>query len=82
MAKYEYEYIINPINNPEGYRLLTIIVNNNPVILFLSLDSPEHSILIPIFDSNVTSLEKYVDYLGDNPNRAFNLQEILNIINN
>lgn len=81
MAKYEYEYIINPINNPEGYRLLTIIVNNSPVILFLSLDSPQHSILIPIFDSNVTSLEKYVDYLGDNPNRAFNLQEILNIIN-
>ena len=82
MAKYEYEYIINPINNPEGYRLLTIIVDLSPVILFLSLDSPEHSILIPIFDSNVTSLEKYVDYLGDDPNRPFNLQEILLIINN
>ena len=81
MAKYEYEYIINPKGNPEGYRLLTIIVNNSPVILFLSLDSPQHSILIPIFDSNVISLEKYVDYLGDDPNRPFNLQEILNIIN-
>jgi hypothetical protein len=82
MAKYEYEYIINPINNPEGYGLLTIIVDNSPVILFLSLDSLDHAPLIPILDSDITSLEKYVDYLGDDPNRPFNLQEILLIINN
>lgn len=80
MTRYEYEYIINPIGNPEGYRLLTIMVDNSPVILFLSLDSPDHAPLIPILDSDITSLEKYVDYLGDNPNRPFNLQEILTII--
>jgi hypothetical protein len=80
MARYEYEYIINPKGNPEGYRLLTIIVNNSPVILFLSLDSPDHAPLIPFLDSDITCLEKYVDYLGDDPNRPFNLQEILTII--
>lgn len=80
MTKYEYVYIINPINNPDGYRLLTIIVDFNPVILFLSLDSPEHSTLIPILDSNIISLEKYVDYLGDDPNRPYNLQKILSTI--
>lgn len=80
MTKYEYEYIINPIGNPQGYRLLTIIVDLSPVILFLSLDSPDHAPLIPILDSDITSLEKYVDYLGDDPNRPYNLQEILSTI--
>jgi tetrahydromethanopterin S-methyltransferase subunit H len=48
--------------------------------MYLDSDLSNHTQMVQIFDSSVTALEKYVDYLGDNPNRPFNLQEILTII--
>jgi hypothetical protein len=42
----------------------------------------DHIELINLFETNKTALEKYVDYLGNNPNIPFNLSEILLIINN
>ena len=42
----------------------------------------DHQTLINIFDYNIVKLEKYVDYLGDDPSRIFDLNEILNIVNN
>ena len=42
----------------------------------------DHQTLINIFDYDIVKLEKYVDYLGDNPSVAFNLNEIMNLFGN
>lgn len=81
MVKYGYQYIINPKNNPEGYRLLTIIVDSNTVAMFLSIDEPDHKPLIELIESDITYLENYVNILGDNPNAPFVLDELLLNIN-
>lgn len=73
MNRYPYIY--------QNYELQIIISENN--VLFMKLDSSDmiHSILISLL-SNKDNLELYVNYLGDNPNRAFDIDEIKNILIN
>lgn len=79
-TKYNYKYDKDTDGYPDTYRSITIDLPNTNVIMYLDSDLPNHTQMVQIFDSSVTALEKYVDYLGDNPNRPFNLQEILTII--
>ena len=80
MAKYEYEYTINPPGNPEGYRLLKIKKGESFIFNFLDIEDPDHAILILTLEEDPIYLERYVDYLGDDKDRPFNLQEILTTI--
>lgn len=79
-TKYSYIYDKDTEGYPNTYRAITIYLPNTNVSMYLDSDIPDHTKMVQTFDSSITSLEKYVDYLGDNPNRPFNLQEILTII--
>lgn len=74
MAKYTYEYTQNSELNME----LKIYVPTTIVYMVLSPEIPDHALMIAMF-TNQDKLEKYVDYLGDDPNRPFNMQEIINL---
>jgi uncharacterized protein YfbU (UPF0304 family) len=92
MTKYNYTYIKESYGNPDYTRLLTIIKEGTTIQMLLSeydmddnlqlIPKKDHQTLINIFDYNIVKLEKYVDYLGDDPSRIFDLNEILNIVNN
>lgn len=74
MLKYNYEY-----NSEEnGFRSL-LIYNPNIVIIFLDPSDPDHNKMIISFDNSIECLEEYVNYLGDNPDRPFNIDEINNL---
>jgi hypothetical protein len=79
-AKYSYIYDKDTEGYPSTYRAITIYLPKTDVSMYLDSDLPNHTQMVQTFDSSVTSLEKYVDYLGDDPNRPFNLPEILTII--
>ena len=72
MSKYQYVY-----KNEE----LQIIKESNVIFMKLDQNDPVHSELILLL-KNSKNLEVYVDYLGDNPNRAFNINEIKSILIN
>jgi uncharacterized protein YfbU (UPF0304 family) len=92
MTKYNYTYIKESYGNPDYTRLLTIIKEGTTIQMLLSeyeindngelIPKKDHQTLINIFDYNIVKLEKYVDYLGDDSSRIFDLNEILNIVNN
>jgi hypothetical protein len=92
MTKYNYTYIKESYGNPDYTRLLTIFKEGTTIQMLLSeydmddnlqlIPKKDHQTLINIFDYNIVKLEKYVDYLGDDPSRIFDLNEILNIVNN
>jgi hypothetical protein len=92
MTKYNYTYIKESYGNPDYTRLLTIFKEGTNIQMLLSeydmddnlqlIPKKDHQTLINIFDYNIVKLEKYVDYLGDDPSRIFDLNEILNIVNN
>jgi hypothetical protein len=91
MTKYNYTYIKESYGNPDYTRLLTIYGKTTIQMLLSEYDmddnlqlipKKDHQTLINIFDYNIVKLEKYVDYLGDDPSRIFDLNEILNIVNN
>lgn len=79
-TKYNYKYDKDTNGYPDTYRSITIDLPNTNVIMYLDSDLPNHTEMVKIFDSNVTALEKYIDYLGNNPDIPFNLSEILSII--
>ena len=79
-AKYSYIYDTDTEGYPSTYRAITIYSLKTDVIIYLDSDLPNNTQMVQTFDSSVTSLEKYVDYLGDDPDRPFNLPEILLII--
>lgn len=74
MAKYEYTYESGGV----GIMILNIILPYTSVFMAMDETNPDHATMIQLFQ-NQTKLEKYVDYLGDDPNRPFNLQEIINL---
>jgi hypothetical protein len=92
MTKYNYTYIKESYGNPDYTRLLTIIKEGTTIQMLLSeyeindngelIPKDDHQTLINIFDYDIVKLEKYVDYLGDNPSVAFNLNEIMNLFGN
>ena len=92
MTKYNYTYIKGSFGNPDYTRLLTIIKEGTTIQMLLSeyeindngelIPKDDHQTLINIFDYDIVKLEKYVDYLGDNPSVAFNLNEIMNLFGN
>jgi hypothetical protein len=89
MTKYNYTYIKESFGNPDYTRLLSIIKPETTIQMLLSeydmddnlqlIPKKDHQTLINIFDYDIVKLEKYVDYLGDNPNVSFNLDEIINL---
>ena len=92
MTKYNYTYIKESYGNPDYTRLLTIVKEGTTIQMLLSeyeindngelIPKDDHQTLINIFDYDIVKLEKYVDYLGDNPSVAFNLNEIMNLFGN
>jgi hypothetical protein len=92
MTKYNYTYIKESFGNPDYTRLLSIIKPETTIQMLLSeydmddnlqlIPKKDHQTLINIFDYDIVKLEKYVDYLGDDSSRIFDLNEILNIVNN
>lgn len=91
MTKYNYTYIKESYGNPDYTRLLTIYGKTTIQMLLSEYEindngeltpKDDHQTLINIFDYNIVKLEKYVDYLGDDSSRIFDLNEILNIVNN
>ena len=90
MTKYNYTYIKESYGNPDYTRLLTIFKEGITIQMLLSeyeidydgklIPKDEHFTLINIFDYDIIKLEKYVDYLGDDPNRIFDLNEILDML--
>lgn len=72
MTKYQYIY-----QNEE----LQIIKGSNVIFIKLDINDSVHSQLITLL-KNINNLELYVDYLGDNPNRVFDINEIKNILIN
>lgn len=92
MTKYNYTYVKESYGNPDYTRLLTIFKEGTTIQMLLSeydmddnlqlIPKKDHQTLINIFDYNIVKLEKYVDYIGDDPSRIFDLNEILNIVNN
>ena len=89
MAKYNYTYVKESYGNPDYTRLITIFKEGTTIQMLLSeyeindnvelIPKDDHQTLINIFDYDIVKLEKYVDYLGDNPNVSFNLDEIINL---
>ena len=92
MTKYNYTYIKESYGNPDYTRLITIFKEGTTIQMLLSeyeindngelIPKDDHQTLINIFDYDIVKLEKYVDYLGDNPSVAFNLNEIMNLFGN
>lgn len=92
MTKYNYTYIKQSYGNPDYTRLITIFKEGTTIQMLLSkyelndsgelISKDDHQTLIDIFDYDIVKLEKYVDYLGDNPSVAFNLNEIMNLFGN
>ena len=92
MTKYNYTYIKESYGNPDYTRLLTIVKEGTTIQMLLSeyeindngelIPKDDHQTLINIFDYDIVKLEKYVDYLGDNPSVVFNLNEIMNLFGN
>jgi hypothetical protein len=92
MTKYNYTYIKESYGNPDYTRLLTIVKEGTTIQMLLSeyeindngelIPKDDHQTLISIFDYDIVKLEKYVDYLGDNPSVVFNLDEIMNLFGN
>lgn len=92
MAKYNYTYVKESYGNPDYTRLITIFKEGTTIQMLLSeyeindngepIPKDDHQTLINIFDYDIVKLEKYVDYLGDDSSRIFDLNEILNIVNN
>lgn len=73
-AKYNYTYTI--VENK--YRQLVIETPGNTVCMNLSPDDENHRLMIALF-FDVRKLELYVNYLGDNPNRPFVIDEIMSL---
>jgi len=71
MAKYEYKYN----QNQDGQMVLNIYLPQTVICMLLSPDIPEHFDMIAMF-ADQAKLERYVDYLGDDPNRPFVMAEI------
>jgi hypothetical protein len=72
MSKYQYIYQNNE---------LQIIIPPNVIFMALDENDSVHLELISLL-KNIINLELYVDYLGDNPNRAFDINEIKSILIN
>jgi hypothetical protein len=68
--KYKYQH------NEDGTKSLKIYIENNLIVMNLSEEVAGHSDLIQYLNDE-NNLEKYVVYLALNPDRAFNLSEIL-----
>lgn len=68
--KYKY------IHNEDGTKSLKIYIGNDLIVMNLSSEIKGHSELIK-FLSDESNLEKYVIYLASNPDRPFNITEIL-----
>lgn len=71
MAKYQYIYETNNDGNQE----LKILTDKTMVIMILDPNEPDHFALIALL-SDVSKLERYVEYLGDDPDRPFVMSEI------
>jgi hypothetical protein len=92
MIKYNYTYIKGSFGNPDYTRLISIFKEGTTIQMLLSeyeindngelIPKDDHQTLINIFDYDIVKLEKYVDYLGDNPSVVFNLNEIMNLFGN
>ena len=78
----KYTYLKKIPDYPENYRLITINLPDTIVNMYLDGDVEEHKKMITFFDSSEESLQKYINYLAEDPNRNFNIDEILLIINN
>lgn len=80
-------YIYKQID--ENARLLQVI--NPSVAIFLSkgfineegifIENKEHFQIIEVLDVSQESQQSYADYLASDPNRKFDIEEILLIIN-
>ena len=92
MTKYNYTDIKGSFGNPDYTRLISIFKEGTTIQMLLSeyeindngelIPKDDHQTLINIFDYDIVKLEKYVDYLGDNPSVVFNLNEIMNLFGN
>jgi len=74
MLKYDYIYKIIDENKSELY----ISKENGQVCFFMDSEIEEH-VLLRKFLEKKENLEKYVNYLGNDPNRNFVIEEILNL---
>lgn len=74
MLRYNYEYK----KESNGFTSICVYAQNIVMIL-LDPSDPDHNKMIISFDNNIECLEVYVNYLGDNPNRNFNIDEIDNL---
>jgi len=64
--------------NQEGGKIL-VINQDNDIIMMNLHDSVEGHTQLLDFLSSEDNLTKYVNYLASNPNREFNINEILNL---
>ncbi len=71
MLKYEFK------DNLEGGKTLTII-GDNLIIMNLHSEAENHGALIEFLEDE-NNLKKYVEYLYSNPNRVFDINEILKL---
>jgi len=76
----KYTYLKKIPDYPENYRLITINLPDTIVNMYLDGDVKEHKKMITSFDSSEESLQKYINYLAKDPNRNFNIDEILTVI--
>ena len=71
---YNYEYN----ETPDGNMSLKIHTPTGTVMMVLSPEVEEHAQMITLFQ-NTAKLERYVEYLGSNPDRPFRINEITNL---
>ena len=76
----KYSYLKEISGYSETYRLITIELPNTIVNMYLDSSIEDHNKMITFFDSNEESLKKYINYLAEDPNRTFNIDEILTVI--
>lgn len=72
MLKYTYT------NNNEGGKTLKIYKENGIIVMNLHESVEGHSELMSFLE-NESNLDKYANYLNNNPDRAFDLNEIINL---
>jgi hypothetical protein len=74
MSRYEYTY-----NILDNIRQFAITTDTTIVSMILDANEEMHADIVALFDIDDIARDKYVDYLGDNPNRTFNKEEILSL---